>query len=64
MFVDATPGAAKARAMEYDAEGALTRLSRHRGDAPLVIGQLGQSLDGRIATPTGEKLVETRADRR
>ena len=53
MFVDATPGAAKARAMEYDAEGALMRLSRHRGDAPLVVGQLGQSLDGRIATPTG-----------
>lgn len=53
MFLDATPGAAKARAMEYDAEAALMRLSRHRGDGPLVIGQLGQSLDGRIATPTG-----------
>lgn len=53
MFVDATPGAAKARAMEYDAEAALMRLNRHRGDGPLVIGQLGQSLDGRIATPTG-----------
>lgn len=53
MFLDATPGAAKARAMEYDAESALMRLSRHRGDGPLVIGQLGQSLDGRIATPTG-----------
>lgn len=24
------------------------------GDGPLVVGQLGQSLDGRIATPTGE----------
>ena len=53
MFVEATPGAAKARAMEYDAEAALMRLNRHRGQASLVIGQLGQSLDGRIATPTG-----------
>ncbi len=53
MFVDATPGAAKARAMEYEAEAALMRLGRHRGDGPLVVGQLGQSLDGRIATPTG-----------
>lgn len=26
---------------------------RHHGDKPWVIGQLGQSLDGRIATPTG-----------
>ncbi len=43
--------------MEYDAETALTRLHRHRadgsGDRSYVIGQLGQSLDGRIATPTG-----------
>ncbi len=53
MCVEATPGAAKARAMEYDAETALMRLNRHRGPASLVIGQLGQSLDGRIATPTG-----------
>lgn len=40
--------------MAYDAETALARLRRHRGDGPIVIGQLGQSLDGRIATPTGE----------
>lgn len=53
MFLDARPGAAKARAMEYDAGAALMRLSRHRGATPLVVGQLGQSLDGRIATPTG-----------
>ena len=39
--------------MEYDPETALMRLRRHRGDGSLVIGQLGQSLDGRIATPTG-----------
>lgn len=53
MFIQATPGAARSRAMEYDCEAALMRLHRHRGDGPLVIGQLGQSLDGRIATPTG-----------
>ena len=53
MFVQATPGAAKARAMEYEPEAALMRLSRHRGPDSLVVGQLGQSLDGRIATPTG-----------
>ena len=43
--------------MEYDPETALTRLHRHRagssGRSSFVIGQLGQSLDGRIATPTG-----------
>lgn len=27
---------------------------RHRGPMPFVIAQLGQSLDGRIATPTGK----------
>lgn len=53
MFVQASPSAGKSRAMEYDAETALTRLHRHRGDGSFVIGQLGQSLDGRIATPTG-----------
>ncbi|MEO0762459.1 MAG: RibD family protein, partial [Pseudomonadota bacterium] len=42
----------------YDASLALTRLSAPRTDGlrgrpGVVIGQLGQSLDGRIATPTG-----------
>lgn len=53
MFVQATQGAATARAVDYDAETALMRLRSHRGAKPYVIGQLGQSLDGRIATPTG-----------
>ncbi|MEO1493965.1 MAG: RibD family protein [Pseudomonadota bacterium] len=53
MFVQATNSAAKARAIEYDPKTALTRLTRHAGSTPFVIGQLGQSLDGRIATPTG-----------
>jgi len=53
VFVQASPSAAKSRAMEYDPETALTRLRRHRGKGSYVIGQLGQSLDGRIATPTG-----------
>jgi riboflavin-specific deaminase-like protein len=47
--------------MEYDPETALMRLNRHRAGFSasgadgnsFVIGQLGQSLDGRIATPTG-----------
>ncbi len=57
MFVQASPSAARSRAMEYDPETALMRLRRHRGSGSdggsFVIGQLGQSLDGRIATPTG-----------
>lgn len=53
MFVQATKSAAVARAMEYDDSTALMRLTRHKGPEPVVIGQLGQSLDGRIATPTG-----------
>ncbi len=53
MFVQATKSAAMARALEYDPETALGRLAQHQGPDPLVIGQLGQSLDGRIATPTG-----------
>ena len=51
MFVQANPSAAKSRAIEYDPVTALARLTR--GPGPFVIGQLGQSLDGRIATPTG-----------
>lgn len=54
MFVQATKSAAKARAMEYEPKTALSRLTRHHGSDPVVIGQLGQSLDGRIATPTGQ----------
>ena len=53
MFVQARQTAATARALEYDAPTALARLRQDRGGAPIVIGQLGQSLDGRIATPTG-----------
>ena len=53
MFIEASPTAARSRALEYDPETALMRLTRHRGEVPYVIGQLGQSLDGRIATPTG-----------
>lgn len=53
MFVQATKSAAMARALEYDPETALARLAQHSGPEPFVIGQLGQSLDGRIATPTG-----------
>lgn len=29
-------------------------LLRHRGSKPFIIAQIGQSLDGRIATPTGK----------
>ena len=50
MFVQASPGAARSRALEYDPETALRGL-RRRG--AIVIGQLGQSLDGRITTPKG-----------
>lgn len=38
---------------EYEPEEALARFEHPGGERPLVIGQLGQSLDGRIATPTG-----------
>ena len=53
MFVQAGKGAGGARTAEYDPETALLRLSRRNAAGPVVIGQLGQSLDGRIATPTG-----------
>ena len=53
MFVQARHTAASVRALEYDAPTALARLRQHCGGEPIVIGQLGQSLDGRIATPTG-----------
>jgi riboflavin-specific deaminase-like protein len=41
------------RVTDYDAQVALHRLRQHRGPRPFVIGQLGQSLDGRIATLSG-----------
>jgi len=53
VFVQASPSARRSRAMEYDPETALMRLRRHNGHGSFVVGQLGQSLDGRIATPTG-----------
>ena len=53
MFVQANPSAATARAVEYEPRTALNFLTRRTGPEPVVIGQLGQSLDGRIATPTG-----------
>ena len=52
MFVRAN-NARDGRGAEYDPDAALSRLRRARGGMPVVIGQLGQSLDGRIATPTG-----------
>lgn len=53
MFVHAKQSATPPRALEYDPETGLGRLLQHSGPKPVVIGQLGQSLDGRIATPTG-----------
>lgn len=53
MFVQADSTASSARALEYDPRTSLSFLTRHSGPDPVVIGQLGQSLDGRIATPTG-----------
>ena len=53
MFVQADSSASTARAVEYERETALSFLTRRSGPDPVVIGQLGQSLDGRIATPTG-----------
>ena len=53
MFVQAGKGTGGARSAEYDPETALMRLSHRNGTRTVVIGQLGQSLDGRIATPAG-----------
>lgn len=53
MFVQANESAATARAIEYEPRTALNFLTKRAGPGPVVIGQLGQSLDGRIATPTG-----------
>lgn len=53
MFVDAGKGNGRRRSTDYDPEAALDRLARSHDAAGFVIGQLGQSLDGRIATPTG-----------
>jgi len=53
VLVETESPAPQHRAMEYDAETAFAALARHRGPGPMVVAQLGQSLDGRIATPTG-----------
>lgn len=39
--------------MRYDPDLALSALTRLPAGAPVVVGQLGQSLDGRVATETG-----------
>jgi riboflavin-specific deaminase-like protein len=53
VFVQADSSAATVRAVEYEPRTALSFLTRQSGPDAVVIGQLGQSLDGRIATPTG-----------
>lgn len=52
MFLQPDGSARSSRALDYDAETALALLSDPRRERA-VVGQLGQSLDGRIATPTG-----------
>jgi len=53
VFFEAETSGAAHRATDYEPEQALSVLSRRGGDGTVVVGQLGQSLDGRIATPTG-----------
>ncbi|MEM9783396.1 MAG: RibD family protein [Pseudomonadota bacterium] len=58
MFLPAAGALDGELVFHYDADLALTRLTAPRTDTlrgrpGVVIGQLGQSLDGRIATPTG-----------
>lgn len=62
MFLDAGPGGARSRALDYDPATALTRLRHCRRGERFVIGQLGQSLDGRIATPEGASKYINGAD--
>lgn len=52
VFVHAK-GVREGRGADYDPDAALRRLRRAAGGRSYVVGQLGQSLDGRIATPTG-----------
>ncbi|MGF1623933.1 MAG: RibD family protein [Alphaproteobacteria bacterium] len=40
--------------MQSPADQSLAIVAAGRSDRPFVVGQLGQSLDGRIATPTGQ----------
>ena len=53
MFILNGRGGTRPGDIEYNAETALSRLGRPGAPGRAVIGQLGQSLDGRIATPTG-----------
>ena len=48
-----TEGAAARIEEELPAGGALLDLVRAMADKPIAIGQLGQTLDGRIATVSG-----------
>lgn len=53
MFILKGRGGADLRGGDYDPEIALRSLAEAPSSGRRVIGQLGQSLDGRIATPTG-----------